>query len=146
VNDALIAYLKKHPESIYDLPPRKFEELLADLLTDMGWEVELTPATRDGGKDLLAYFNTGIGRLLCLVETKRYRRERRVGVDLIRTLYGTLCDLQANSAMLVTTSSFTSGARAFQRQHEYQLALRDYADVVKLIYSYKNADAGSGSG
>ena len=105
----------------------------------MGWEVELTQQTRDGGKDILAYLNTDLGRMLCLVEAKHYRKDRKIGVDLVRTLYGTLCDAQANSAMLITTSSFTSGAQEFQQRHEYQLGLRDYADVVNWIMKYKTS-------
>jgi len=137
-NNNLISRLKKHPSHLHTISPREFEELLADLLKDMGWEVELTPKTRDGGSDILAYLNTEVGRLLCLVEAKHYREDRKIGVDLIRTLYGTLCDAQANSAMLVTTSSFTSGAKEFQQKHTYQLTLRDYADVVEWILKFGN--------
>lgn len=135
--DYLIQKLRKQPQSIYDLTPRKFEELLAELLTDMGWEVELTKATRDGGKDILAYLDTDVGKMLCLVEAKRYREDKKVGVDLVRSLYGTLYDHRASSAMLVTTSSFTAGAREFQRKYEYQLSLRDYGDLVQWIQNYK---------
>jgi restriction system protein len=135
--ESLVEELKRRPESVYDLPPRKFEELLAELLSNRGWRVEVTPATRDGGKDILAYLNTDFGELLCLVEAKRYRQDRKVGIDLVRNLYGTLCDYQANSAMLVTTSSFTSDCREFQRKHQYQLTLKDYADLVPWIQQYK---------
>jgi len=55
----------------------------------------------------------------------------------VRALYGTLCDYQANSAMLVTTSSFTSDAHEFQKKHRYQLSLKDYANVVEWIQRYK---------
>jgi HJR/Mrr/RecB family endonuclease len=103
----------------------------------MGWRVELTPATRDGGKDLLAYLDTDVGEILCLVEAKKHRRDRKVGIDLVRTLYGTLCDYQANSAMLVTTSSFTPDAKEFQKKHQYQLSLKDYVNVVDWIKRYK---------
>jgi restriction system protein len=136
-NEALLEKLKAQPDAIFQLPSRKFEELVAELLDDMGFEVELTKATRDGGKDILAYMNTGIGKFLCLVEAKKYRQDRTVGVELVRTLYGTLCDYQANSAMLVTTSSFSLGARAFQKKHEYQLSLQDYGNVVQWIQDYK---------
>lgn len=137
-NHKLIESLKKQPVGIRNLTPREFEKLLADLLRDMGWDVELTKQTRDGGSDILAYLNTGIGRLLCLVEAKHYREDRKIGVDLVRTLYGTLCDAQANSAMLVTSSSFTSDAKTFQKKHEYQLTLREYADVVEWIMKFGN--------
>jgi hypothetical protein len=136
--DKLIDKLRMQPESIYDLSPRQFEELLANLLSDMGWEVELTKATRDGGKDILAYLDTDLGKMLCLVEAKKYRKDRKIGVDLVRTLYGTLCDHQANSAMLITTSSFSPDAKAFQKRHEYQLRLRAFGDIALWIKNYKN--------
>ena len=141
--DRLVDALKQQPKSVYDLEPRQFEELLAHLLNDMGWEVELTPASNDGGKDILAYLNTTVGKMLCLVEAKRYRADRKVGVDLVRSLYGTLCDHKASSAMLVTTSSFTSGAREFQKRNQYQLALRDYGDVVQWIQDYGRSRNGT---
>lgn len=136
--DRLVDKLRMQPESIYSLTSREFEELLANLLSDMGWEVELTKATRDGGKDILAYLDTDLGKILCLVEAKKYRQDRTVGVDLVRTLYGTLCDHQANSAMLITTSSFSPDAIAFQKRHEYQLRLRAFADIALWIKNYKN--------
>jgi restriction system protein len=137
-NHQLIDSLKKQPINLRNLTPRQFEELLTDLLRDMGWDVELTKQTRDGGSDILAYLNTEVGRLLCLVEAKHYREDRKIGVDLVRTLYGTLCDAQANSAMLVTSSSFTSDAKIFQQKHQYQLTLREYADVVEWIMKFRN--------
>ena len=136
-NEALVERLRRQPDSIYELPPRKFEELIAELLTDLGYEVEVTPATRDGGKDILAYMSTPHGKLLCLVEAKRFRRDRPVGIGLVRQLYGTLIDADASSAMLVTTSSFSPDAKAFQQRHRYKLSLRDYGDVIQWIEDYR---------
>lgn len=136
-NDTLIERLKRQPRSIYDLPPRKFEELVADLLADLGYEVEITPPTRDGGKDILAKMNTPHGKLLCLVEAKKYRADRPVGVELVRQLYGTLIDANATSAMLVTTSYFSPDAKTFQQRHRYKLSLHDYGNVVQWIDEYK---------
>ena len=135
-NEAMIKALKEHPKDVFRLSPRKYEELIAELLNDMGYEVTLTKATRDGGKDILASLKTECGDFLCLVEAKRYRHDRTIGVSLVRALYGTLCDFKATSGMLVTTSSFSPDARAFQQNHQYQLSLRDYADVAGWIQQY----------
>jgi HJR/Mrr/RecB family endonuclease len=136
-NDQIIMQLKRKPDDLFKITPRKFEEVIADLLADMGMEVELTPATRDGGKDILAYMKTEIGKFLCLVEAKQHNKSRPVGVSLVRSLFGTLVDHQATSAMLVTTSRFAPPAKQFQQRHEYQLALKDYNDVVSWILKYK---------
>lgn len=137
-SENIVQNLKNRPNDIYRISPRSFEELIAELLDDMGWDVHLTTQTRDGGRDILAYLNTDIGKILCLVEAKRYGRDKPVGVSVIRNLYGTLCDEQANNAMLVTTSYFTSDARNFRARHSYMLSLKEYDDVVAWISRYRN--------
>lgn len=137
-NDELILKLKRTPDDLFKITPRQFEEVIADLLTNMGMEVEITPATRDGGKDILAYMKTEIGKFLCLVEAKQYDKRRPVGVGLVRSLFGTLIDHQATSGMLVTTSRFARPAKEFQQKHKYQLSLKDYGDVVSWILKYKD--------
>jgi restriction system protein len=128
--------LKREPRDIHKLTPRQYEELIAELLRDMGHEIALTKATRDGGKDILASMKTDIGEILCLVDTKKYREDRKIGVGMVRTLYGTLADYQATSAMLVTTSSYSPEARTMQEKHKYQLSLKDYTDVAVWIQKY----------
>jgi restriction system protein len=135
-NEAMISALKKQPQDVYKLTPRQYEELIAELFLDMGFEVELTKATRDGGKDILASLKTEVGQILCLIEAKRYREDRKIGVSLVRTLYGTLCDYKATSAMMVTTSSYSKDAHALQHKHEYRLSLKEYGHVVDWIQRY----------
>ena len=136
-NELLIEKLQKEPEGLYALHPRKFEEIIADLMEDMGYDVELTPRSNDGGKDILASQMTEHGKMLCLVEAKRYSITNPVQVALVRQLYGTLCNANATSAMLVTTSRFTRGAREFQQNNEYRLSLRDYGGVVQWLDGYR---------
>lgn len=132
-SDRLIEHIARDPREMRSLSPRKFEELIANLLREMGWDITLTPQTRDGGRDILAYFPTPLGWYLTLVEAKRYRADRPVGVDIVREVYGTLCDEQANSAMVVTTSRFTPDAKMFEERHQFQIDLKDYEDVVTWI-------------
>lgn len=137
VNDTLIQRLKKSPDDLRKISPRQFEEVIADLLIGLGMDVELTPATRDGGKDILAFMNTELGRFITLVEAKQHNKSRPVGVGLVSSLFGTLVDHQATSGMLVTTSRFAKPAKQFQERHKYQLTLKEYKDVVKWLLHYK---------
>jgi len=138
-SDQLVQRLTKNPELMYEISPRDFEKVIAELLSDMGWTVELTPQTRDGGFDVLARRETEVGPVFCLVEAKRYRRDRPVGVELVRTLYGTMTDKRATTSLLVTTSSFTEGARKFQSRNKYQINLRDYSDIVAWLREYSKS-------
>jgi restriction endonuclease Mrr len=134
--EEIVKALQKQPMEVYKLHPRQFEELTAELLRDMGHEVKLTKRTRDGGFDIFVYVETNWKPMLCLVDTKLYRRERTIGVEMVRTLYGTLCDYQANSAMLATTTTFSNEARDFEHKHKFQLALQDYTAMATWIKGY----------
>jgi restriction system protein len=140
-NEQILERLRARPQDIHRIGHRKFEELIAELLEDMDFDVELTQATRDGGRDVLAYWNSPVGRLLILVEAKKYRPDRTIGVQLVRTLYGTLVDEQANSAMIVTTSDYSLDARSFEAKHKWQLGLKNYTDLVGWIENYKKPKA-----
>ena len=58
VNQKLPEYFSRYPRRLYELKPRQFEELVAEIWDAFGFEVELTQQTRDGGKDILAIRKT----------------------------------------------------------------------------------------
>jgi len=131
--DEMIARLSKQPERLYELPPRAFEELIAELLSRDGLEVYLTPQARDGGRDILAKSRQLLGDHLYLVECKRYAPTRPVGVALLRALYGVVAADKATMGVLVTTSRFSRDAMSFQQTVKHQMSLRQYEDLVSWL-------------
>lgn len=113
-----------------ELGPRQFEELVAELFQDMGYEVRLTPRTRDGGRDVIAFFKDAAGTLLTLIECKRFAPHRPVGVGIVRELYGVVEAERASRGVVATTSFFTKDAEAFQERIKYRLSLADYQSLA----------------
>lgn len=134
-NDELITYLAKHPNELYHFDPRKFERLIAHIMRSLGFEVELTAPVRDGGCDIIAFNADNLGiRTKYVVECKRYRQDRPVGVELVRSLYGVKLQNQAEHAVLATTSYFTRGAIHFAKDPEVlNLHLKDLTEIRKLL-------------
>lgn len=132
-NEAILTMVQNDPSSVYGLSPRQFEELVAELLHQQGYEVALTPPSRDGGFDMYAARKDGLGEFMYLVECKRYSQERPVGVDIVRALYGVVEKQEASAGVLVTTSRFTKGAAEFQRSVRHRLSLRDYLDLQEWL-------------
>ena len=133
-NVELLEFLKRHPNLIHTISPRQLEEVVGDIFTNLGYEVELTPQTRDGGYDIRALRKDGVGTLLYLVECKRYSPQRPVGVDLVRALYGTVSETRASHGVMATTSHFSPDAKEYAERVKYQLSLRDYGDLTKWIH------------
>jgi hypothetical protein len=133
VSADLVERITARPELVHQLSSRQFEEFVAGLYERHGFEVELTPASKDGGVDLYAVRHETFGRYLTVVECKRNARDRPVGVELVRSLYGVVQDKGASVGVLATTSSFTAGAKEFQQRHEYRLGLQDWFDLQGML-------------
>ncbi len=134
----MIGYFRDHPEEMYSMAPRKFEELIAAIFKNHGFNVELTPPTRDGGVDIIAVEKSELtGESVHLVECKRYARDSHVGIGIVQRLLGVVTQMKATKGIIVTTSFFTADAKDAASHSKHVLALRDYdvlADWLKAIY------------
>jgi restriction system protein len=133
VSDELLRKLSENPKLLYELSPRLFEEVVAELFSRQGYEVELTPYSRDGGKDIYVASKNLLGSFLYVVECKKYSPDNPVGVGLIRQLYGVVQAEKATAGILATTSFFTKDAKEFQQKLEFQISLQDYFGIQKLL-------------
>ncbi|MCK4823525.1 restriction endonuclease [bacterium] len=136
INTELKRYFSKHPEHLYDLSPRKFEELIASILEDLGFDVELTQATRDGGSDIIAYIRNAVCEYLTLIECKKYAADRKVGVGVIREVSGVHHLKRASKSLIITTSFFSKDAIKEALSMEHQLQLKDYEDIKNWLMRY----------
>jgi restriction system protein len=126
VTTEFLHYLAAQPTRLYTLTSRQFEEVVAELLFRLGYDVTLTPASKDGGKDIYAAKKDAIGSFLYLIECKKFAPEHPVGVGVVRQLYAVAQLERATAAVLATTSFFTRGARDFQRELKFQISLQDF--------------------
>jgi len=139
INAALLQQLAATPMLLHKLESRKFEELVAHLLEDQGCEVTLTKRTRDGGYDVLGRMKSGPANLLFLAECKRYSPENKVGVEVVRGLYGVTEAHRANLGLVITTSSFTRDAREEKLRIGPRIDLKEYSDLCAWLAPYRSA-------
>ena len=125
-----------NPDHLLELEPALFEAVIAELLASFGWEVSLTPQSRDGGYDILGVTTDPSGlQTSWVVECKRYSVENRVGVQLARQLLGVKSHIGVPNAVIVTTSSFTADARELSSARQ-DLHLIDFETVSAWLRDY----------
>lgn len=139
INARLLQELARRPQLVHDLDPRKFEELVARLLEDQGCDVTLTKRTRDGGYDLLGHMKVGPANLVFLAECKKYSPQNKVGVEVVRGLYGVTEIQKANLGLIITTSTFTKDAREEKLRIGPRIDLKEYSDLCAWLSGYFNA-------
>lgn len=133
-NDRILTQLRQHPENLYNMSPREFELFTASILERMGYEITVTPQTRDGGIDIFAAKKEQLGSFLCLVQCKKQKPSRPVGIAVVRELFGVLQAERATYASVFTTSFFSKSALDFQQQFAHQLSLVDYNAIKDILH------------
>jgi len=132
------------PDAMRRLAPRQFEEFVAELISRIGFvDIELTPQSRDGGRDIIAQRHVNGIPLTFLLECKRYAETHPVGVGLMRELLGVVAHENANIGVLVTTSRFTDPALAFMKA-ERRLDGKDYLGVTEWLREWLHGSKPTG--
>jgi hypothetical protein len=135
------AHLQKHGERLYDLSPRRFEELVTGIFGELVLEAIHTGRSGDAGADIVL-FKESHSELWGIVECKRYARERRVKPEVLRALVGAAVDFGVKRAYLVTTGLTSNGLRmklSDFRARGYELELVQATEILKLLHVYSEA-------
>lgn len=121
--------------------PYTFEEVVAELLRDNGFDVFLTPRTRDGGKDILAAYPYENTHLLMMVECKRRKTSNIVGPATVRAVLGQFYYEQLEQsgvecAMLVTTARRVGPLALAYQERVSHLSIKTFDDIMGWINEY----------
>lgn len=135
INDKVLKYLSENPSALYHLDDREFEIVMAEIYNKLGYEVELTQSTRDGGKDIIIRKPEILGDFIYYVECKHNAPKRHIGVGIIRNLIGTINTDRVNGGILATTSFFTKDAKEYILKNNLsaQVKLHDYEVIRNLL-------------
>jgi restriction system protein len=95
------------PSLIYQIDPRKWEEIIAASYQESGLfdEVILTQRSNDGGKDVIA-LKKGYGSVRFVESVKRYKPGNEVTADDVRSLGFLLSDPKNSKGIVSTTWKF----------------------------------------
>ena len=130
-------------ERILSMTGYEFENYISTLLINMGFEVEATQYSNDGGIDLIATYDKPIFAGKYIIQCKRWATS--VGQPEVRDLYGVVMDQRANKGILITTSDFTSQAYSFAQGKNIELingeVLRNLIDSSKGIYKIEKTSS-----
>ena len=129
VTTDLIQRLAVRPDLVFQLSSREFEMLAAELFEREGFEVTLTAATRDGGKDLYLAKSDALGSFRYAVECKRYAPGRPVSVDVVRSLAGVVDTERLTAGIVLTTSRFSRDAINVAAKSQYRMSLHDFTTL-----------------
>ena len=137
---AIMREVERDPDFLFQFVkhPRNFEEFIAASYDRSGFEVTLTPASGDLGRDVIARVAVpGAGKVLIYDQVKAYKPGHRVTAEDVRAIAGVIYRDQNVSKGLITTSSeFAPGAaKEFGAFMPTRLELRDGRKLREWLVS-----------
>lgn len=128
-------------ERVRAMSPIAFEHLVVDVLLAMGYggpagRGTVTPASNDGGVDgIIDQDALGLSKIY--VQAKRYAKDNVVSRPDLQNFVGALHG-KATQGVFITSSSFTSGARAYAEElgSGISLVLIDGEHLARLMIKY----------
>ena len=122
---------------LLSLTPTAFEHFCNRVLTDVGFNVQVTRQTRDGGIDgegtleVNPFIKTSF-----VFQCKRYT-DKSVGPDMVNQLEGIIAGGAAQKGAIITTSRFTRDARKRAQQGNSPIELIDGDQLVQLMVKHR---------
>ena len=120
-----LAKAARDPSVLESVTPVEFEQLVAKLFQERGFPIRTTSLIAGLQFDLIID-----GDPLTVVEIKRYSRRSLVSVGTVRQLLGSMMAAGAGRAILVSSSGFTTSARAAAT--EWPIELMTLEDLLRL--------------
>lgn len=134
----LVLGLQAQRLKLENLGWRQFEEVVAELLRNDGYTVQLTKKTRDGGVDILAEKSIPkMGTILSVWQAKKMKEGNKVGLRVVRELADTRNQLKASKGVIVTSTSLTRDAIRRIQSDKYLLEGFQKTELLEWIRQYR---------
>ncbi len=139
INKRILDYLLSNPQELYNLSSENFEIVMAEIYAKLGYNVERTQATHDGGKDIIIRKSESLGNFIYYVECKKYSPQNHIGVGLVKEFLGTINTDKINGGIIATTSFFSLDAKKFIFDNKYDciIQMHDYNKIMELLINEK---------
>jgi len=124
-------------ERLLAMKPSEFEELVSQLLVEMGFEmVEVTKISGDGGIDVRGILVVGdVVRIKMAVQIKRWKLKNNIQAPVVQQVRGSLGVHE--QGLIITTSDFSPGAiKEAAQPDKTPIALMNGEQIVILLMEH----------
>ena len=135
----LAKVLAQNPEQFMEIEWRDLERIIATVFSDFGYNVELTPAAKDGGKDVIVWYR---GESY-IIEIKHWNNKNKVGAHYITEFLQVVIRENRKIGLYLSSSGYTSNAfEALSKIEKRKLRYGDKVSMFSLLKMYERFNNG----
>lgn len=137
-----IDYLARNYPDVGKINWRKFEALVCEFFDKAGWYVEIGPGRNDNGIDARVWPKKDDNTLPPTVLVQCKRQKEKIAKVVVKALYADVIAEDAQSGLIVTTSSLSEGAERVRKARTYPIESVDRRMLKKWIEAMRTPQKG----
>lgn len=133
----------QNPENLYKLEWRDLERMVAEIFEGIGFDVELTPSSKDGGKDIILSCNVFGRNKSYIVEIKHWRSGIKVGQSAIKDFLNVIVKERRDSGLYLSTFGYCNNSfESLSEIEKQKIRFGDKEKIVSLCKVYTKVSSG----
>ncbi|XXY46881.1 restriction endonuclease [Sorangium sp. So ce269] len=137
----VVRVLARDPAEARKLEWRVVEHLLGEVFSGLGFDVMVTPATGDGGKDIVIRATVGDEKRTYFVELKHWF-SNKVGPEPVKEFVLVTAQEQSRGGLFLASSGFTGPTFEVLAELLQPVALGDIGKLKTICQTYVRAESG----
>jgi restriction system protein len=143
VSRTFIGQIARDPNFLMNIEWRELEKTIAELFEGLAFRVQLTPVSKDGGKDIILECTMDGDKKTFIVEVKHWRSLQRVGQDSVKDFLKVIVHEKRTSGLFLSTYGFTDTAfEGLTELERKKIKFGNQNKIVSLCNTYLKVRSG----
>ena len=139
----IIELINKNPRTLDELEWRDMERVLAELFYGLGFKTTLTPASKDGGKDIILECQSEGTKNTFIVEIKHWRSRQKVGEKSVKNFLKVITKEKRAGGLFLSTYGYTENAvESITEIERRRVKLGEEDKIISLCKTYMKKKSG----
>lgn len=143
ISKKFIDLIVKNPRYLDLIEWREMEYLLTEIFERLGFSAQLTPGSKDGGKDIILTCRVASQTNTYYIEVKHWRSGQRVGSSAIKEFLNVIVHQEISGGLFLSTYGFCNNAiESLTEIQRKSIRFGTENKIVSLCRSYIKATSG----
>lgn len=134
-----LEYYSKYPKRIQSLTDNQFKEVVAELLLDSGFSVDITQRTKDHRYDIVAIKDDKNGYDRFLIECRRKKSVEGIGTSTVASLHGQEETTDSSRVIVATTFRFLKNSQLTKEKKQYKIDIDSFDTLRNWLHEYQKS-------
>ncbi len=143
LSDHFVRLIAHNPRYLMDIEWRELERVIQVIFEELGFSAELTPGSKDGGKDVVLKCRVSGADHTYFVELKHWRSQQKVGGQAAQDFLRVIVNEEINGGLFLSTYGFCDNAFEMLSEIDRQcLKFGNQSKIVTLCKQYVKSKSG----